>query len=319
MRLLVTGGSGFLGQHVLAAATRRGHSCVALARSPAAAELVAGCGAAPLAGDLDDAASLAGAFARAECDALVNLASLGFGHAPAIVAAAAGAGLDRAVFVSTTAVTTAVPARSKAVRLAAEHEIRSSPLSWTILRPTMIYGAPGDRNLSRLLATLAKAARVTRPRGLSLVVPVPGGGATLQQPVHVADLAGAVLAAAERPRAARSSYDVAGPRPLAFAELLRLSAAAVGGRLCLLPVPLAPVVALTRGYERLSRRPRIRAEQWQRLAEDKAFGIDAAVRDLAYAPRSFADGIREEAAALGLAPSPRHPSTSPTFPRRSHA
>ncbi len=33
MRLLVTGGSGFLGGYVLAEAARRGHSCVALARS----------------------------------------------------------------------------------------------------------------------------------------------------------------------------------------------------------------------------------------------------------------------------------------------
>jgi uncharacterized protein YbjT (DUF2867 family) len=134
-----------------------------------------------------------------------------------------------------------------------------------------------------------------------VVVPVPGGGARLQQPVHVADLAGAILAAAERPRTAGACYDLAGPEPLAFAELLRLSSAAVGCPVRLLPVPLSPVVALTRGYERLSRRPRIRAEQWERLAEDKAFSIDAAARDLAYAPRSFARGIREEAAALGLA------------------
>jgi uncharacterized protein YbjT (DUF2867 family) len=310
MRLLVTGGSGFLGRHVLARAAQRGHSCVALARSPAAAEAVAGCGATPLAGDLGDGPSLTAAFASAGCEALVNLASLGFGHAPTVVAAAVAAGLDRTVFVSTTAVTTALPVPSRAVRLAAEQHIRSSPLAWTILRPTMIYGAPGDRNLSALLAVLARAARLPRPGGLPLVVPVPGGGARLQQPVHVADLAGAVLAAAERPQATGSCYDVAGPEPLAFAELLRLSSAAVGCPVRLLPVPLSAVVALTRGYERLSRRPRIRAEQWQRLAEDKAFPIDAAARDLAYAPRSFAEGIREEAAALGLAPCYRHPSTS---------
>jgi len=35
----------------------------------------------------------------------------------------------------------------------------------------------------------------------------------------------------------------------------------------IVPVPLAPVIALNRRYERLSRRPRIRVEQWQRLAE----------------------------------------------------
>ena len=59
-----------------------------------------------------------------------------------------------------------------------------------------------------------------------------------------------------------------------------------------------------RGYELVSRHPRIRVEQLRRLAEDKAFAIDAAVRDLAYAPRSFADGIAAEARALGLPVTP---------------
>jgi nucleoside-diphosphate-sugar epimerase len=296
MRLLVTGGSGFLGGYVLAEAARRGHSCVALARSAEAVRTVTARGATPLAGDLDDGAALAGIFARAGCDALVSLASLGFGHAPGVVRAAERSGLVRAVFVSTTAVTTTLPARSKAVRLAAEDEIRISDLSWTILRPTMIYGARGDRNLSRLLALLARLSRVPVP----LMVPVPGGGRQLQQPVHVEDLAGAVLTAVERQETARRRYDVAGAEPLTFAEVLRACAAAVGGRAHLVPVPLAPVIALTRGYERMSRRPRIRVEQWQRLAEDKAFPIDAASRDLDYAPRPFTEGIRAEAVALGL-------------------
>jgi uncharacterized protein YbjT (DUF2867 family) len=311
MRLLVTGGSGFLGGYVLAEAARRGHSCVALARSPEAARTVAARGATPLSGDLDQDKGLAGVFASAGCDGLVNLASLGFGHAPGIVGAAVRAGLDRAVFVSTTAVTTTIAARSKAVRLAAEDEIRSSGLSATILRPTMIYGAAGDRNLSRLLVLLARLRRAPVP----LAVPVPGGGRQLQQPVHAADLAGAVLSAVERREAAGRGYDVAGPEPLTFADMLRESAAAVGGRVHLVPVPLAPVIALTRGYERVSRRPRIRVEQWQRLAEDKAFPIDAAARDLGYAPRPFAEGIRAEAAALGLISLSRPPTRLSHSPR----
>jgi uncharacterized protein YbjT (DUF2867 family) len=320
MKLLVTGGSGFLGGYVLAEAARRGHSCVALARSPAAARAVAAAAATPLIGDLDDGAALAEVFDRAGCDALVNLASLGFGHAPDIVRAAVRARLDRAVFVSTTAVTTTLPASAKAVRLAAEEEVRRSGLGWTILRPTMIYGAAGDRNLSRLLALLARF----RPAPVPLVLPVPGGGLQLQQPVHVADLAEAVLAAVERAAAAGKRYDVAGPEPLTFAELLRASAAAVGCRIRLVPVPMASVTALTRGYERVSRRPRIRVEQWQRLAEDKAFGIEAAVRDLSYSPRRFTDGIRAEAAALGLAATPapeprRRLGLHRRRTRRSHA
>jgi uncharacterized protein YbjT (DUF2867 family) len=289
VRLLVTGGSGFLGEYVLRAATARGHEVTALARSRAAAAKVGWLGAQPVRGDLSKPGSLAAAFDAGRCEALLNLASLGFGHAPAIVGATKAAGIPRAVFVSTTAVTTTLPAASRQVRLAAEDEIRESGLEWTILRPTMIYGAPGDRNLSRLLVLLRRMP----------VLPVPAS-AGLQQPVHVADVADAVLAAAERPGTAGSTYDVAGPEPLTFEELLRAAARATGRRTRFVPVPLAPLAAAARGYELVSRHPRIRVEQLRRLAEDKAFAIDAAVRDLAYAPRSFADGIAAEARALGL-------------------
>ena len=290
LRILVTGGSGFLGGYVLREAARRGHRTVALARSAAAAAAVTALGALPVTGDLDDADSLTNAFRAKRYDVLVNLASLGFGHAPTIVTEAEIAGIPRAVFVSTTAVTTTLAARTKRVRLAAEQRIRASRLEWTILRPTMIYGDPGDRNLSRLLPLLCRAP----------VLPVPGGG-HLQQPVHAADVADAVLAAAERPPAAGHTYDVAGPEPITFSELLRTSASVVASRTRFVPVPLSPIVAAARGYEWLSRNPRIRVEQLRRLAEDKAFAIDDAVRDLDYAPRPFADGIRAEARAMGLA------------------
>jgi uncharacterized protein YbjT (DUF2867 family) len=275
---------------VLREAARRGHRTVALARSEAAAAAVTALGALPVSGDLNDAHSLLDAFAAERCDVLVNLASLGFGHGPVIIAAAERAGIPRGVFVSTTAVTTTLAATSKRVRLLAEQAIRAAAFDWTILRPTMIYGDPGDRNLSRLLPLLRRAP----------VLPIPGGR-HLQQPVHAADVADAVLAAAERPAAAGHSYDVAGPEPLTFAELLRTSARAVASRTRFVPVPLSPVVAAARGYELVSRNPRIRVEQVRRLAEDKAFAIDHAVHDLGYAPRSFADGIGAEARAMGLA------------------
>ena len=93
---------------------------------------------------------------------------------------------------------------------------------------------------------------------------------------------------------------MAGPAPLTFEELLRAAARATGRRTRLVPVPLAPLVTAVRGYELVSRHPLIRVEQLRRLAEDQSFSIDSAVRDLAYAPRSFADGIAAEARALGL-------------------
>jgi uncharacterized protein YbjT (DUF2867 family) len=291
MRLLVTGGSGFLGGYVLREATARGYKTIALARSVAAGRSVAANGAQPIAGDLDRGRELDEAFAAVGAGALLCLASLGRGHGPSIVAAAEEAGISRAVFVSTTAVTTTLDPPTKQVRLAAEQQIRGSGLDWTILRPTMIYGAPGDRNLSRLLVLLRRTP----------VLPVPAVGACLHQPVHVADVAAAVLDALARPAAIGSMYNVAGPEPIPFAELLRTCARAVGSRTLLVPVPLAPLVMLARGYERARRHPRIRVEQLRRLSEDKAFAIDDAVRDLGYAPCQFDVGIQAEARMLGPA------------------
>ncbi len=288
MRIHVTGASGFLGGSVVPRLIEQGHAVTALARSSAAAARVVALGAEPIIGNLDDPASLDSAFGASGAQALVNLASLGFGHAPAIVAAAEEAGLKRAVFVSTTAVFTTLDAASKAVRLAAEQAVHGSALEWTIVRPTMIYGTPDDRNMARLLALVRR----------SPVVPLPGGGRRLQQPVHVDDLACAIVNAVGSPLAAGHDYDLAGPEPLSLRELISQAAAAVGRSPRLMSVPLAPAVAALGLYERIATRPRLTAEQLRRLGEDKAFDIAPARRDLAFDPRPFAVGIAEESALL---------------------
>ncbi|MHB1536103.1 MAG: SDR family oxidoreductase, partial [Acidimicrobiales bacterium] len=218
MRVLVTGGSGFLGGKVLPELRRRGHDVVALARSTPAAEKVAALGAEALSADLDDPASLDEAFPLAKAEALVNLASLGFGHAPALVAATEEAGIARAVLVSTTAIFTALPAASRAVRVGAEDAIASSALEATIVRPTMIYGAPGDRNMERLIAFLRR----------SPIVPLPDGGKALMQPVHVEDLAWFICETLDAPEARGAAYDVAGPEALSLREVVELAAGALG-------------------------------------------------------------------------------------------
>jgi nucleoside-diphosphate-sugar epimerase len=286
--VLVTGASGFLGAHVVAELLARGYDVAALARSAAAAATIDERGARPVMGDLDDPASLDAAFAEAGADLFVNLASLGFGQAPAIVSAAAEVGLTRGVYVSSTAIFTTLNAASKPRRKAGEDTVTATALDWTIVRPTMIYGTPGDRNLARLLQVIGRVP----------VLPVPGGGSRLQQPVHVDDLAVAIVNALERPVSIRRAYNVAGPEAITFRELLEQAGAAMGRHPRLVPVPLGPTIAAMRLYERLAPHPRLKAEQLERLSEDKAFDISDARHDLGFAPRPFAEGIASEAALL---------------------
>lgn len=284
----MTGGSGFLGGHVLALLDRRGHEVTALARSTRAARQLEDLGAVAIAGDLGDPASVDAAFSASEADVLINLASLGFGHAGTIVAAAEEAGLDRAVFVSTAAVFTKLNAASKAVRLAAEEAVRSSNLRWTIVRPTMIYGTSGDRNMWRLLRLLRRTP----------LVPMPGDGRSLQQPVHVVDLASAIVSAAERDEATGRSYNLAGPEALTFRRVIDQAGAAVGRSPVLVPLPASALSKILGLAEQAGAHLPLKAEQIERLTEDKSYDISNAGNDLGFAPRTFASGIAEEARPL---------------------
>ncbi|MCK9896405.1 heparinase II/III family protein [Frankia sp. AgB32] len=286
MRILVTGGTGFLGSRVVDRAVAAGHDVVGLARSETAAAALRRRGARVVAGDLADPAGLAAAFVAADARALLNIASLGFGHAAAILAATSTAGIRRAVFVSTTGIFTALDPPSKRVRIEAEHAIEASGLDWTIIRPTMIYGGPDDRNMARLLALVRRTP----------LVPLPGA-ACLHQPVHVDDLADTVLRTLHADVAIGRAYDVAGPRPLPFRDVVTAAGTAVGRRVHGVAVPSRPILALASAYERRARRPRLKAEQIARLAEDKAFDITAARQDLGHRPRPFDRGIAELAAA----------------------
>jgi nucleoside-diphosphate-sugar epimerase len=282
MKVFVTGATGFTGSRTIPHLLGCGFTLRCLYRDPARIDDLPLEGIEWVPGDLADPTGLARSMQG--CDALANLASLGFGHAPGILQAAHAAGIQRAVFISTTAIFTRLNARSKLVRLAAEDAVRTSGLAWTLLRPTMIYGSPRDRNMWRLVRWLR----------ILPVLPVIGDGLHLQQPVFVDDVAWAVAAVLQNDRTVDRAYNIAGKQAQPYNQIIDTVAGLLARRVWKIHIPAAPAVALLRGLEWLRLPIPLKSEQVERLNEDKAFDYSEAAADFGYTPRSFKDGMRQE-------------------------
>jgi uncharacterized protein YbjT (DUF2867 family) len=224
---------------------------------------------------LEDPAALAAALAGAE--RIVSTADAR--HAAAILAAAPARA--RLVLLGSTRRFTRWPdARGLGV-MAGEAALLASGRSGVMLHPTMIYGATGEDNVQRLAALLARLP----------VVPLPGGGRALVQPIHQDDVTRAVTAALAIDWEGPQTLVIPGPAPLAYADFVRAIAKAAGlGRRVIVPLPawLLRAVAPLAGLAGL---PRIRGDEIRRLLEDKAFPVEPMVATLGFRPMPLEEGL----------------------------
>ena len=282
MKIFVTGATGFTGSRVVPLLLKSGYAVRCLYRASSDRSSLAGLDIEWALGDVSDPQSLTSAMQGT--DALINVASLGFGHADSIVSAAKSAGIQRAVFISTTAIFTLLNAGSKKVRVAAELAIETSGLKYTILRPTMIYGSPRDRNMWRLIRFIR----------FSPIIPVFGDGESLQQPIYVDDVAQAVMSCVSNDKTIDKSYNIAGKHPLTYNDVIDTIARQMNKRVWKLHVPSKPVVAMLSLFERVRIPFPIKAEQVLRLNENKDFSFTEAQKDFGFSPLAFEEGIENE-------------------------
>lgn len=282
MKIFVTGATGFTGSRVVSLLLNNGYDVRCLYRPSSNRSSLPQPDIEWLAGDLSDSESLSQAMQGS--DALVNIASLGFGHAENIIACAKNAGIKRAIFISTTAIFTKLNAKSKKVRVAAELAIETSGLKYTILRPTMIYGSERDRNMWRLIRLLKQ----------SPILPVVGGGNHLQQPIFVDDVAQAVVNCLSNQNTIGKSYNIAGKHALTYIQVIDTIAKGMNKRILKIHIPSKPVVTLLTFFEKIRFPFPIKAEQVLRLNENKDFSYADAEKDFGFSPRSFEEGIKEE-------------------------
>jgi len=208
MKILVTGGTGVVGESAVRALHRRGHTVRVLSRH-ADSEKGWPPGVEAWAGDVSDERSIRGA--ASGCDAVLHIAGIVEERPPSttfqsvnidgtryIVLEAERSGVTKLVFVSSLGAERGQSPyhRSKYV---AEDVVRAFCREWVVLRPGAVYG-PGDELVSVLLRMI---------RSLP-VIPTIGDGNQPFQPLWHEDLAEALASAVERPDVKCVTLDIAG-------------------------------------------------------------------------------------------------------------
>jgi len=251
--ILVLGGSGYVGGHVVEALARHGARVRIASRHPEkqwAARLSGDLGCVEFArADVRDEASVARALQGA--DGVVNLVGAFGGDLDAvqgrgvgrIAAAAQAAGASAFVHVSAIGADAGSNVAYASSKAAGEAAALAGFAGATVLRPSVIFGA--DDNFINMFAGLM---RMVAALPVPNVMPVFVGEGRLQ-PVFVGDVAAAAVAALEQPEAAGKTYELGGPEVVTMLGLNRRIAAALGIKMRFLSVPdlAAAIFALLPG------------------------------------------------------------------------
>ena len=247
MRILVIGGTGFIGRQVVGRLVAKGHEVrVPTRRAGRGRELRVYPGVNVLECDVHDQPALEQAIDG--CGAVINLVGIlhsaggepwgaDFDRAhvqlPARIAAACRArGVRRLLHMSALGADIGGPSAYLRSKGAGEQRILEAFAGWdegavTIFRASVVFG-PQD-NFMNMFARLAR---------MFPVLPIAGARARMQ-PVFVGDVASAMVNALENPATAGQVYDLAGPTVYTLGELVRLAAAWSGHPRPVVEMPMA--------------------------------------------------------------------------------
>ncbi len=291
MQVLVTGATGFVGHEIVKELLVRGHQVRALARPGSEGKLEAAAQVEIFPGDVLDRDTTARA--AADCDAVIHLVGIirefprqGITferlHVEAtkiVVDAALAAGVRRFLHMSALGARPGPADPYHTTNFQAEAYVRASGLTYTIFRPSVIYG-PGDRSIN-FFARQVKALPI---------FPVIGNGLYQMQPVPVTAVAQSFALALKLPQTENQTYDVGGPEPLTFNEIIDTIAQVLGRKVYKIHLPVWPMrlaAGLLGGFAWFP----VTKGQIRMLLEGNSCDQTAFYQDFGLTPVSFREGL----------------------------
>jgi uncharacterized protein YbjT (DUF2867 family) len=292
-RIFVTGATGFVGHVVVRALVAHGFLVRCLVRPGSEALLKGFESIDRVPGDVLEPDQLAASVEG--CGAVVNLVGIIREHRARgitfdrlhtqgtanMLGVAHEAGVKRFIQMSALGTRPGAKSRYHQTKWQAEEIVRASALDWTIFRPSLIYG-PGDEFVSVL-------ARMVRRLP---AVPVLGDGQYHVQPVAVEQVAEGFARALRLPTTAAQTYEIAGPEPCRFVDLLDLIGAAQGRpKVRKVYVPLGLVKAMTAAFGWLPFFP-VTRDQLIMLEEGSVADPGRFYADFGITPEPLAQGLK---------------------------
>jgi uncharacterized protein YbjT (DUF2867 family) len=248
MKIVVAGGTGFVGRHIARSLLDGGHDVTVLGRNPSKVSSIPMLqGAGGVRGDVTDPSSLRGTLEGA--DGLVS--AVQFPGYPAevpksgltfdrydrqgtenLIAEAKRAGVRSYLYISGANSTPSARENWYRAKGRAEETLAASGLRFVILRPSWAYG-PGDSALNTYVAM----ARFSP--AIPMIVRMDGRRMILQriQPVYIEDVALAVRRAFDKQEAWNRSFEIGGPDVMTMKQVITTLFEVTGKRRAIVPVP----------------------------------------------------------------------------------
>ena len=319
MQILVTGGTGFLGQHLARALLARGHGVCIAGRDFGTAQEVITAGAQSVIADLRDRAAITAACAGVDAVFHVGALSAPWGNRRDFFAINVDGtahvidgcrihNVSRLIYVSSPSVlfdgkdqrdlTDAAPYPHRfasvysLTKKLGEDLVNKSGLAAVTLRPKAIFG-PGDR---ALLPRLIDAARRGR-------LPQIGNGRNLVDLTYVDNVVHALVLALDAPAAVGNTYTITNNEHTSLWDVIKSVLRRLGIndqlRRVPLPVALAAATLMEARAAMTKQEPTLTRYTAAILGRTQTYNISAAKRDLGYTPLvSVAEGVERTLAAL---------------------
>jgi uncharacterized protein YbjT (DUF2867 family)/predicted Ser/Thr protein kinase len=295
--LLITGATGYIGQHLVARLVSQGERPRCLVRDlKRAAHVLSADKVELVQGDTTQSTTLGAAMQGV--DTVVHAAFITADHKQSagnsyaktniqgtshLINAAKTAGVKRIIEVSGLGTKPDKPGTYMQGRYLAEQMLMDSGLDWTIIRPSVLFGkdAPFIKGLADLVRT-------------SPVVPLIGGGRTLFQPIYVEDVVTVICKVlVDQEHTKNKIYTIGGPTYYSFSEVFDILLQAMHTSRPKVYAPTSLVGVGAAVMEAILPRPPLTKAAMALFSFDNVTDLDSVERHFGFAPRSFSQYMQE--------------------------